>query len=169
MLLGSGCFWGREYYLRQLPGVITTQVGFAGGHTSAPSYQQVCYGNTGHAEVVRVVYDVRTLTTEALLRTFFCLHDFTKDRSRHKAQYRSIIIFDASHPLATAQEKTAIAMLKRLRDHGYPPSTTLQRGGAFYAAESRHQQYCSSRGIVPKKREAAKIKEILTNLIYPNI
>ncbi|MEM1359655.1 MAG: peptide-methionine (S)-S-oxide reductase MsrA [Bacteroidota bacterium] len=160
--MASGCFWGREYHFRQLPGVISARTGFVGGKAVAPTYQQVCSENTGHAETVEVVYDLRKLTTEALLVEFFTLHDFTEDRSEDGGQYRSAIFLPRHEPHGLAQEKVALKMLATLREEGMIPTTQLRWEEHFYPADSRHQQYCSTRGIVPKKREMEAVREILT-------
>lgn len=143
--------------------MLATTAGFAGGHTEAPTYKQVCAKKTGHAEAVRVVYDLRKLSTRRLLTEFFTLHDFTADRRENGGQYRSAIFPDGSFSGVRDQENTASDMLAELAAAGYPPATELRRIAAFYPAESRHQQYCSARGIMPKKRAAEKIREILTN------
>lgn len=161
-MLGSGCFWGREYHFRQLPGVISTRVGFAGGTLSDPTYEQVCTGGTGHAEVVEITYDVRTISTKALLIEFFALHDFVKGRRSGGGQYRSVIFMHLEGFRALEQEQMALQMLGMLRANGYPPSTELRWENNFFPAGARHQQFCSSRGILPKKRQSERIREILT-------
>ncbi|MEL7159404.1 MAG: peptide-methionine (S)-S-oxide reductase MsrA [Bacteroidota bacterium] len=160
--LASGCYWGREYHLRQLPGVLTTRVGFAGGHAPDPTYQQVCTKTTGHAETVEVIYDSAKLSTRALLTEFFTLHDFTVDRRENGGQYRSAIFLYSGQPAGLAQEKTALTVLAELRSAGYPPATELRWIDAFYPAASRHQQYCVAHGMQPKKQERADVKKILT-------
>ncbi|THH37965.1 peptide-methionine (S)-S-oxide reductase MsrA [Neolewinella litorea] len=155
-MLGSGCFWGREYHLRRLPGVIATQVGFAGGRVAEPTYIQVCEQDTGHAEVVAVTYDTRKLSTRALLTEFFTLHNFEFNRGRGTGQYRSAIFsLQDDEQLATAR-----AMLETLRENGFSPATDVERVTAFYRAEARHQQYCSARGMTPKRRDDYRIREL---------
>ena len=166
--MGSGCFWGREYHLRQLPGVISTRTGFAGGTVINPTYQEVCAGGTGHAEVVEVIYDLRKLPTEVLLAEFFLLHEFAKDRRSGNGQYRSVIFVRPESFHASKQASIALEMMDTLRANGYPPSTELKREANFFPADSRHQQYCSSRGILPKKRQSEKIREILTLYLGTN-
>lgn len=160
--LGSGCFWGREYHLRQLPGVISTQTGFAGGTTPNPTYHEVCTKATGHAEVVEVVYDDNILSTKALLTEFFLLHDFTIDRRSSGGQYRSVIFMTKEENSSLEQEKIALVMLALLREQGHPPATELGWIEAFYPADARHQQYCKSHGITPKRHQMEEVKEILT-------
>lgn len=148
--------------MRQLPGVISTTTGFAGGHVTEPTYQQVCTKTTGHTEVVRVVYDLRKLSTRELLTTFFTLHDFTVDRRSNGGQYRSVIFTDPSENNSTKQESIALMLLDKLCLAGYTPSTEVASTSTFFPAESRHQQYCSAKGISPKRRSVSNIIEILT-------
>ncbi|TXF89921.1 peptide-methionine (S)-S-oxide reductase MsrA [Neolewinella aurantiaca] len=162
MYLASGCFWGREFHFRQLNGVLSTRTGFMGGVLPNPTYEQVCTDKTGHAETVEVVYDIRKLTTRQLLTEFFLLHDFTRDRSGQGGQYRSVIFIPAAGPQAPEQHETAADIISLLNANGYPPATKVQTGCRFYAAANRHQQYCSAKGIHPKKRENEEVSEILT-------
>lgn len=157
LLLGSGCFWGREYHLSQLPGVVSTRVGFAGGDLPDPTYLQVCERDTGHAEVVEVTYDKRRLTTEALLTEFFTLHDFERDRDRERGQYRSAIFaVDDVSELAIAHR-----MLSHLRAAALHPTTQVAHVKAFYPAEDRHQRYCATRGMTPERRDYARVRRLL--------
>lgn len=139
-----------------------TATGFAGGHLADPTYQQVCRKDTGHAEVVRVRYDLRRLSTRELLTEFFTLHEFNTDRRSNGGQYRSCIFIDPSRKEADEQTKTAERLIDQLRTAGYPVYTEVGNGGPFYPAEARHQQYCSVRGIVPKRHKTASVREILT-------
>ncbi len=141
---------------------MATTTGFAGGWVANPTYQEVCTKETGHAETVAVVYDLRLLSTRELLREFFVLHDSTLDRRADGGQYRSAIFLPATGRHADKQEIAAHEVLRLLRDKGLNPVTEISRIDAFYAADARHQQYCSSKGIVPKKREIAEIRKILT-------
>lgn len=149
--------------MRRIPGVLGTRTGFMGGTLPNPTYHQVCQKMTGHAETVEVVYDTRRLSTRDLLREFFLLHDFTRDRRSGGGQYRSAIFTDPSGDWSGEQEGTARNLMALLQESGLSPSTELHTGGIFYAADCRHQQYCSARGIVPKRLDSARIKEILTN------
>ena len=143
---GMGCFWGAERVFWQLPGVWTTAAGYAGGYTPNPTYEEVCSGLTGHAEVVRVVYDPETVSTDALLRTFWEAHDPTQGMRQGNdvgTQYRSAIYWTTE-----AQQKAAEASrdvyAKRLADAGYGQVTTdIGRLGEFWYAEDYHQQYLS--------------------------
>ncbi len=147
-LLASGCFWSKEYYFSRLPGVVATRVGFTGGHTEHPTYQQVCTKTTGHAEIVEVTFDPRQLSFPELLRVFFARHNPTIDRTGKGGQYRSAIFYTTE-----AQRATAQAMIDHLRRNGYAVRTQLEPAGAFYPADARHQQYCEVRGIVPREYE----------------
>jgi peptide-methionine (S)-S-oxide reductase len=139
-----GCFWGAEKKFWQLPGVVSTQVGYAGGSTPNPSYREVCSGGTGHTEVVRVVFDPARVTYDALLRTFWESHDPTQGMRQGNdvgTQYRSAIyVEDAAQ--RQAAEASRDAYQKKLAAAGYGPiSTEIREGVPFYYAEDYHQQY----------------------------
>jgi peptide-methionine (S)-S-oxide reductase len=143
-MFGMGCFWGAEKKLWQVPGVYSTQVGYAGGHTPNPTYREVCSGETGHGEVVRVVFDPSKVTFEELLRIFWESHDPTQGMRQGNdtgTQYRSgIYVYDdEQRALAEASRK---AYEGRLKEAGYGPITTeIAPAGEFYFAEDYHQQY----------------------------
>ena len=143
---GMGCFWGAERKFWSLPGVYTTAVGYAGGHTPAPNYREVCSGRSGHAEVVRVVYDPAAIDFETLLRVFFEGHDPTQGMRQGNdvgSQYRSAIYVEDPTDLAAAAAM-ATAYAARLRSAGHPALTTEMRAGVpFHLAEAEHQQYLS--------------------------
>ncbi|KQT80779.1 peptide-methionine (S)-S-oxide reductase MsrA [Methylobacterium sp. Leaf466] len=145
IVLGLGCFWGTERKFWTLPhGVIVTAVGYAGGYTPNPTYEEVCSGQTGHNEVVLVVFDPATLPLEAVLRTFFESHDPTQGMRQGNdvgTQYRSGI-----YTLTDAQAATAKAVRDAygaaLSERGFPPITTeIVPLDTFYFAEGYHQQY----------------------------
>ncbi len=144
---GMGCFWGAERKFWQVPGVFTTAVGYAGGGTPNPTYEEVCSGRTGHAEVVRVVYDPARVDFANLLKLFWESHDPTQGMRQGNdvgTQYRSAI-----HSHTAAQHAAAQASLEAyqapLAAAGYPPVTTelLYPAPPFYYAEDLHQQYLS--------------------------
>lgn len=137
-------------------------MGFAGGHTPNPSYREVCERATGHAETVEVAYDTRTIDHEAVLRAFFELHDFSKERTNSDGQYRSAIFVLEGEKEGGKQWNTASQMVAFLEENGFAVATELSKISAFYPAESRHQQYCLARGITPKRRDEDRIREILT-------
>jgi peptide-methionine (S)-S-oxide reductase len=143
-IVGLGCFWGAERVFWQLSGVVVTSVGYAGGHAATPSYREVCGGRTGHAEVVRIVFDPAVLPYERLLATFWESHDPTQgDRQWNDIgpQYRSIV-FCADEHQRTVAEQSRDAYAARLAAAGYPPITTeIVVGGDYHLAEDYHQQY----------------------------
>jgi peptide-methionine (S)-S-oxide reductase len=139
-----GCFWGAERKFWQVPGVVSTQVGYAGGITPNPTYREVCSGRTGHAEVVRVVFDPKVVDYDALLRVFWENHDPTQGMRQGNdigTQYRSAIYATtpAQHASAVASRDAYGAQLAKA---GYGAITTeIADGGEFYYAEEYHQQY----------------------------
>lgn len=141
---GLGCFWGAERRFWQQPGVYTTAVGYAGGYTPNPTYEEVCSGLTGHNEVVMVVFDPEKTSLEKLLKVFWESHDPTQGYRQGNdvgTQYRSGIycFSDAQKQMA---EKTAEQFQRALQDAGYPPITTeIVEAPEFYYAEDYHQQY----------------------------
>lgn len=141
---GMGCFWGVERKFWKLPGVFTTAAGYAAGFTPNPNYQEVCSGQTGHNEVVLVVYDDTVISFEALLKTFWENHDPTQGMAQgndHGTQYRSGIYCYNDAQLATA-EATHVEFQRALHQSGYGAITTeIQHAGPFYYAEEYHQQY----------------------------
>jgi peptide-methionine (S)-S-oxide reductase len=143
-VFGMGCFWGVERKFWQRPGVWLTMAGYAGGSTPNPTYRETCTGLTGHAEVVRVIFDPAVVGYEDLLRHFWENHDPTQgDRQGNDvgSQYRSAI-YTFSPEQAEAAARTALAYDGRLRAAGYGPVTTeIAPAGPFYFAEDYHQQY----------------------------
>jgi peptide-methionine (S)-S-oxide reductase len=144
---GMGCFWGAERKFWSLPGVFTTAVGYAGGYTPNPTYREVCSGETGHTEVVLVVYDPAEVAFDALLKTFWESHDPTQGMRQGNdvgTQYRSALYCDteAQHAAALASRD---AFQARLTAEGFAAITTEIASPAptFYYAEDEHQQYLS--------------------------
>jgi len=143
-LFGMGCFWGEERVFWQVPGVYSTSVGYAGGFTPNPTYEEVCSGMTGHTEVVRVVFNPAVVTYESLLRLFWEGHDPTQGMRQGNdtgTQYRSAI-----YTYGDAQRKAALASRdayqKALSKAGYQTITTeIREAPEFYYAEDYHQQY----------------------------
>ena len=139
-----GCFWGAEKMFWQIPGVVTTAVGYEGGHTPNPTYEEVCTGRTGHAESVRVVYDPAKVSYQDLLKVFWESHDPTQGMRQGNdlgTQYRSAIFYrDAGQK--EAAEKSRAAYQKVLTAAGYGEITTeLVQASESYFAEDYHQQY----------------------------
>jgi len=144
LYLGMGCFWGAEKKYWQIPGVITTAVGYAGGTTPHATYEEVCTGRTGHAEVVKVVYDPQRVTTHELLRVFWENHDPTQGYRQGNdvgTQYRSAIYWTTPEQ-ATEVQATSESYGKELARLQLGAITTeLQQAPTFYFAEGYHQQY----------------------------
>lgn len=143
----GGCFWGVETFLEKVPGVLTAESGYMGGHVAHPTYEQVCTGRTGHAETVRVVFDPRRVTYETLARTFFEIHDPTQVNRQGPDighQYRSVV-FTTSE----AQRQTALGLIRRLKEKGYAVVTEIEPAGDFTPAESHHQNYYDQTGKTP--------------------
>ena len=143
-IFGLGCFWGDEKAFWQLPGVVTTAVGYVGGSTPNPTYQEVCSGRTGHAEAVLVAFDPARITYEQLLKTFWEDHDPTQGMRQGNdsgTQYRSIIL-TANDEQAKVAEASRDAYQAKLSAAGYGKITTeIAPAGPFYYAEDYHQQY----------------------------
>ena len=151
-LFGCGCFWGAEKGFWRLPGVITTAVGYAGGRSDNPSYEQVCSGRSGHAEVVRVVWDLSQAGFADLLKLFWECHDPTQgDRQGNDrgSQYRSVIYVDGPERLAMARASLEVYQ-QQLQQAGRGPITTqIATGQRFFFAEPYHQQYLAKPGSRP--------------------
>jgi len=144
LVLGLGCFWGAERVFWQTPGVWVTAVGYAGGFTPNPTYEEVCSGRTGHAEVVLVVFDPQVITVEGVLKVFWESHDPTQGMRQGNdvgTQYRSAIyVHDEAQ--RQAAERSRDAYQEVLSRAGYGPITTeIAAAGPFYYAEGYHQQY----------------------------
>ncbi|MCL7939086.1 peptide-methionine (S)-S-oxide reductase MsrA [Halomonas sp. ATCH28] len=144
IVLGLGCFWGAERLFWQLPGVHVTAVGYAGGVTPNPTYEETCSGRTGHAEVVRVVFDPREVDLETLLRVFWEAHDPTQGHRQGNdigSQYRSIILTTTPGQREVGEhsrEAYSEALSRSGRGH---VTTEVEPLEAFYYAEEYHQQY----------------------------
>ena len=141
-ILAGGCFWGMEEIIRKIPGVIKTTVGYSGGTTADPTYEEVCTGATGHAEAIQVVFDPARLSYEALLDYFFRMHDPTTLNRQHNdagTQYRSAIFYASE-----AQKQTAERVKARWAKSGKfnrPITTEITAATKFYPAEEYHQKY----------------------------
>ncbi|MEL6644329.1 MAG: peptide-methionine (S)-S-oxide reductase MsrA [Pseudomonadota bacterium] len=143
-MFGMGCFWGVERMFWKLPGVWLTMVGYAGGYTPNATYEEVCSGQTGHNEVVRVIYDPAVISYEELLKVFWEGHDPTQGMRQGNdrgTQYRSGI-YTYSDAQRAAAEATREVFQPRLQSAGYAPITTeIVDAPPFYFAEDYHQQY----------------------------
>jgi peptide-methionine (S)-S-oxide reductase len=142
-----GCFWGAEKMFWQIPGVVSTAAGYEGGFTPNPTYEEVCTGQTGHAETVRVVFNPSRVPYRALLKAFWEAHDPTQGLRQGNdigSQYRSAIFYHTPEQRAQAEESRA-AYAKRLAEAGYGEITTeITPASEFYFAEDYHQQYLSA-------------------------
>ena len=144
---GAGCFWGVEYEFRKLPGVIDTAVGYMGGHTDNPSYQQVCSGRTGHTEVVQIEYDPDKISYSDLLEKFWQIHDPTQVERQGPDvgyQYRSVIFYhDKQQAKQAEKSKSALADSGQYDE---PVSTSIEPAQTFWRAEDYHQRYIEKTG-----------------------
>src|SRR5947209_8786416 len=143
-VFGLGCFWGAERKFWEAPGVYTTAVGYAGGYTPNPTYEEVCSGRTGHTEVVLVVFDPAKTSYDALLKLFWENHDPTQGMRQGNdvgTQYRSAIyVFDDEQLAAAEASRDAYDEVLQSK-HFDPISTEIAKAGRFFYAEDYHQQY----------------------------
>ena len=144
---GAGCFWGIEAAFRRVPGVLDAAVGYSGGRTENPTYQDVCTDTTGHAEVVQVTFDPAKLGYEQLLDVFWAIHDPTQVNRQgpdYGKQYRTAIFFHSPEQEAAAKKsKQALEASGKLRR---PVATEITAAGPFWRAEEYHQRYLEKRG-----------------------
>ncbi len=144
ILIGMGCFWGAERLFWQLDGVISTSVGYAGGFTLNPTYEEVCTGKTGHTEVVRVVFDPKRLPLAELLREFWERHDPTQGMRQGNdrgTQYRSAIYYFTEEQREIAEESKAAYQALLAASEQAAITTEILPAGPYYFAETYHQQY----------------------------
>jgi len=145
IFFAAGCFWGVEHLFKQCEGVLDTQVGFMGGHTDHPTYEEVCTGTTGHAETVRVVYDTK-VDVENLIKYFFEIHDFTQVNRQGPdwgEQYRSVIFYTSE------EQKQKAEKIKALLSQKYKVATSIEKASTFWPAEDYHQDYYDKTGKTP--------------------
>jgi len=143
-VFGLGCFWGAERLFWQLPGVYATAAGYAGGFTQNPTYEEVCSGLTGHAEVVRVIYDPEKIDYEDLLGTFWESHDPTQGMRQQNdvgTQYRSVIYFTDAEQRRAAEESKRVYQAGLTAAGKGTITTQIHDAPRFYYAEDYHQQY----------------------------
>jgi peptide-methionine (S)-S-oxide reductase len=145
---GAGCFWGVEETFRRLPGVTQTAVGYMGGATERPTYEDVCTDRTGHAEVVQVEYDPAQITYDKLLEVFFDCHDPTQVNRQGPdfgTQYRSVVFYHT--PPQQAEAEGAKQRLAASGRYQRPIATQVVPAATFWRAEEYHQQYLQKRGM----------------------
>jgi len=141
---GAGCFWKPEAEFRQVEGVVDTAVGYEGGHVENPTYEQVCTGRTGHAEVVRVTYDPDRISYGELLQLFWRMHDPTQVNRQGPDvgdQYRTVIFTHSPEQVAEAEASKATEQAR----HSEPIATLIEPATGFYMAEEYHQCYLEQR------------------------
>jgi peptide-methionine (S)-S-oxide reductase len=145
---GAGCFWGVEAAFQRVPGVLDTEVGYIGGKTANPTYQDVCTDETGHAEVVQVTFDPAKVSFEQLLDVFWKVHDPTQVNRQGPdfgTQYRTAIFFHSPEQEAIAKKsKAALEASGKFRKQ---IATEITPAGTFYRAEEYHQKYLQKRGV----------------------
>lgn len=149
-IFGGGCFWCLEAVFDRMQGVTAVESGYAGGHVENPTYRQVCNGNTGHAEVVRVTFNPNETSFRELLDVFFSIHDPTtlnRQGNDMGTQYRSVIFYTSEDQYREAKKK--IDELTASRAYPDPIVTSLEPAGKFYVAEDYHQEYFTNNGSQP--------------------
>lgn len=146
-IFAAGCFWGVEHLFKQLQGVVKTQVGYSGGKTQSPTYEAICAGNTGHYEVLRVLYDPKKITYEQIVKYFFEIHDFTQENGQGPdigTQYKSVIFYYNEE-----QKNIALGVIHLLELQGLVVATQLLPVTVFWPAENYHQDYYAKTGKQP--------------------
>ncbi len=154
-ILASGCFWGTEFYLGRLPGVLRTTVGYTGGHVDNPTYEQVCGKDTGHLEAVAVDYDPTKISYEALVRFFFETHDFSQEDGQGPdigPQYKSAIFVQDDR-----QSRVAESVIATLRAKSLKVATEIKPAAKFWPGEGYHQNYYEGKGASPYCHKYTKI------------
>jgi peptide methionine sulfoxide reductase msrA/msrB len=138
-VFAGGCFWGMEYYFQHAKGVVSTEVGYTGGHTKNPTYREVCSHTTGHIEALQVTYDANVTSYEELARLFFEIHDPTQANGQGPdigEQYLSVVFYADE-----MQKKTTEKLIGLLKSRGYAVVTQLRPAATFWKAEEYHQKY----------------------------
>jgi len=146
IVFAAGCFWGVQFYFDQVPGVVSTTVGYSGGHTDNPTYEAVCSHKTGHAEAVLIEFDPKIITTDQLIKHFFRIHDPTQLNQQGPDvgdNYRSAIFF-----FTETQKTSAENIKKELQSHNNKVIVTeITKANTFYVAEDYHQKFSERTGV----------------------
>jgi peptide methionine sulfoxide reductase msrA/msrB len=153
-IVAGGCFWGVDYYLSRLSGVLSVEVGYTGGTLTSPSYQHVCGGATGHYEAVRVLYDKEKTDYRQILQCFFEIHDPTQSNGQGPdlgQQYHSAVFYHDEE-----QKNEAQTLLQILKKNGYAAVTRLLPAQNFWPAEEDHQHYYAKQGKLPYCHQPVK-------------
>ncbi len=143
----SGCFWGTEYYFEKAKGVITTDVGYMGGHVQHPTYREVCTGTTGHVETTQVIFDTRKTNFDEMVKLFFETHDFSQENGQGPdigPQYHSVLFYENEQQHTIAKKYVGI-----LRQKGLHVATKLAPASQFWRAEEYHQNYYTHKNGTP--------------------
>jgi peptide-methionine (S)-S-oxide reductase len=144
-IFAAGCFWGVQYYFDQIPGVLKTSVGYTGGHTENPTYEEVCTHTTGHAEAVLIEFDPETVNYETLLKQFFHMHDPTQLNRQGPDigdSYRTAIFYFDDEQKVQAERAKVVAQA----NFEHPIVTEITAAGPFYEAEDYHQKFTERTG-----------------------
>lgn len=143
----GGCFWGTEYYFKNIEGVVRTSVGYIGGNTENPTYKEICTGSTGHAEVVELVYDKEKANISDIVKLFFEIHDFTQINRQGPdigEQYRSEVFYTTEE-----QKEIVDGIIDILIAKGYEVATITTKANKYYKAEDYHQDYFNKKDSTP--------------------
>ncbi len=154
-IFASGCFWGAEYHFQRTRGVISTTVGYTGGHVVNPSYEQVCLGTSGHAEAVEVIFNPAETSYDELAKLFFNTHDFTQLNRQGPdigEQYRTEVFY-----LDDDQREIAEKLIALLVDKEYKVATKVTKAREFFEAENYHQDYFNKTGGTPSCHAYKKV------------
>ncbi len=146
-VLASGCFWGTQHFLARIPGVVSTEVGYTGGHKENPTYKEVCTGTTGHVEAVRVTYNPEQIALHEILRVFFETHDFTQ-RDGQGPDLGSQYLSRAFYQSPTEKEVMA-SVINELKQMDFDVATEIYPLKVFWPGEDYHQHYYESKGDTP--------------------
>lgn len=146
-IVAGGCFWGVDYYLKQLPGVLAVEAGYTGGDVSEPTYNQVCQHDTRHLEAVRVLFDPKKTSYHAVLKRFFEIHDPTQQNGQGPdigSQYRSAVFY-----YNQKQHDDVMDLIQQLKKNGYAVATEIREVQTFWPAEDYHQDYYTKHAKIP--------------------